>query len=83
MDSRCEMKTKFPGRQKGAGSVGVPAGHRLIRVLLKVSKIYQQERYLLVMNLRIACNLRLILLIVERMNGVPLPIEMRLLWAWV
>jgi hypothetical protein len=83
MDNRCEMKTKFPGRQKGAGSVGVPAGHRLIRVLLKVSKIDQQERSLPGMNLRIACNLRLILLRGERMNGVPLPREMRLLWTWV
>jgi hypothetical protein len=35
------------------------------------------------MNLRIACNRRLILLRGELMNGVPLPIEMRLLWAWV
>jgi len=52
-------------------------------VLLKVSKIDPQERSLQVMNLRIACNLRLILLIGERMNGVPLPIEMRLFWAWV
>jgi len=72
MDNRCAMKTKFPGRQKGAGSVGVPAGHQLRRVLLKVSKIYQRERCLPAMNLRIACNLRLILLIGER-----------LLWAWV
>src|SRR6266568_4538416 len=78
MDNRCERKTTFPGRQKGAGSVDVPAGHRLRRVLVKVLKTYQQERCLPVMNLRIACNLRLILLIGERMNGVPLPREMRL-----
>ena len=53
--------------------VHVIANQRLIRALQKVSKIYQQEHYLPIMNLGVACNRRLKLLIVEAVNSMHLP----------